>query len=438
MRDAEALPNDPHAADQWALETIGWTTGVRLRSRRPVLGRRRRARHGRRRLDAGPRRPARRRHLDGSTVPLAPIDPNGHGTWMAGIIAAATDNGVGVAGVGYAGVRVMPVTVLGADGLGQDSDIIEGVVWAVQHGADVINMSFSNPGTRAPLQAAIDFAWDLRRGRRRRDRQRRPRRARSPPVTVASSAFPPPTVPTPAPVVQLRPRTCSLPPPGWTSLPPPRAAAPPRSPERPRPRRSWPQLPALLRAADPSASNGVIVGRLARNADPAGSVAETGNGRVNLARALSDTSSDGVKPHGAAPVGDGGPIVGPYVAAAVSVVSFTVGAQVGTAQYGTSSSVTYAISINGNGNGSLPVAVSGLPSGATFSPATDPPTGNCNANSGGGTGCNFTLTITTAAANPAVTTSFDGDPRRQDRYRPAGRRQGHPHGHGRQQEPPVR
>ena len=36
----------------------------------------------------------------------------------------------------------------------------------------------------------------------------------------------------------------------------------------------------LLRAADPSASNGVIVGRLARNADPAGSVAETGNGRV--------------------------------------------------------------------------------------------------------------------------------------------------------------
>ncbi len=75
----------------------------------------------------------------------------------------------------------------------------------------------------------------------------------------------------------------------------------------------------LLRAADPSASNGVIVGRLARNADPAGSVAETGNGRVNLARALSDTSSDGVKPHGAAPVGDGGPIVGPYVLAAVQL-----------------------------------------------------------------------------------------------------------------------
>ena len=54
----------------------------------------------------------------------------------------------------------MPVTVLDADGLGQDSDIIEGVVWAVDHGADVINMSFSNPGFSAALQAAIDYAWE--------------------------------------------------------------------------------------------------------------------------------------------------------------------------------------------------------------------------------------------------------------------------------------
>ena len=61
---------------------------------------------------------------------------------MAGIVAAATDNGMGIAGVGYAGVHVMPVTVLGADGTGQDSDIIAGVVWAADHGADVILMAF--------------------------------------------------------------------------------------------------------------------------------------------------------------------------------------------------------------------------------------------------------------------------------------------------------
>ena len=87
-------------------------------------------------------------------------DPNGHGTEMAGIVAAATDNGKGIAGVGYAGVKVMPVTVLGADGTGQDSDVIAGVVWAVDHNADVILMSFSNPGFSPSLQDAIDYAWD--------------------------------------------------------------------------------------------------------------------------------------------------------------------------------------------------------------------------------------------------------------------------------------
>ena len=79
---------------------------------------------------------------------------------MAGIIAAATNNRRGIAGIGYAGVKVMPVTVLDANGLGQDSDIIEGIVWAVDHGADVINLSFSNPGYSTALQAAIDYAWD--------------------------------------------------------------------------------------------------------------------------------------------------------------------------------------------------------------------------------------------------------------------------------------
>ena len=94
--------------------------------------------------------------LDGSD---GTTDPNGHGTAMAGIIAALTDNGQGIAGIGYAGVKVMPITVLDANGEGSDSDIIQGVVWAVQHGADVINMSFSNPGYSAALQAAIDYAW---------------------------------------------------------------------------------------------------------------------------------------------------------------------------------------------------------------------------------------------------------------------------------------
>ncbi len=53
----------------------------------------------------------------------------------------------------------MPVTVLGADGTGQDGDIIAGVVYAADHGADVILMAFSNPGYSQSLQDAIDYAW---------------------------------------------------------------------------------------------------------------------------------------------------------------------------------------------------------------------------------------------------------------------------------------
>ena len=79
---------------------------------------------------------------------------------MAGIVAAKTDNAEGVAGVGYAGVSVMPVKVLGADGTGQDSDVIAGLVWAVNHGADVALMSFSAPEFSPALQTAIDWAWD--------------------------------------------------------------------------------------------------------------------------------------------------------------------------------------------------------------------------------------------------------------------------------------
>ena len=82
---------------------------------------------------------------------------------------------------------------------------------------------------------------------------------------------------------------------------------------------------ALLAANEPELSNGVVVSRLARTADAAGDPADTGNGRLNLLRAMSDASTDAVQPAGAAPVGDGGPLVGPYVAAARNWVLTFVG-----------------------------------------------------------------------------------------------------------------
>jgi subtilisin family serine protease len=84
------------------------------------------------------------------------IDPNGHGTHVA-TIAAAT--GVGIAGVADVNTSIMPVKVLGADGSGSDSDVIAGLVWATDHGADVVVMPFAGPGPSAALQAAIDYAW---------------------------------------------------------------------------------------------------------------------------------------------------------------------------------------------------------------------------------------------------------------------------------------
>ena len=144
VRTVGAVPSDSGYASQWSLPKIGWDQvyGTVVPSGSAVVAL----------LDTGVE--ASHPDLAGQLVAGTSIldgsagitDPNGHGTAMAGIIAALTDNGQGIAGVGYAGVKVMPITVLNSAGLGQDSDIILGVVYAVDHGANVITMSFSNPG----------------------------------------------------------------------------------------------------------------------------------------------------------------------------------------------------------------------------------------------------------------------------------------------------
>ncbi len=254
--------------------------------------------------------------LDGSA---GTFDPNGHGTAMAGIIAALTDNGQGIAGIGYAGVKVMPVTVLDANGEGTDSDIIQGVIWAVDHGADVINMSFSNPGFSDALQAAIDYAW-----------------AHNVVVVAATGNDGSSTVTFPAGdrgvigvsntdqtdalerVVELRrrhvPRRARAP----TSRPWRPVAGPRPSRARPRHRPRSPRRPRCcaprIRLPRTGSSSGAWAGRPRL---PGRSIRRGMGGWISSGR-MADSGTELVQPAGAAPVGSGGPIVGPYVIAAVA------------------------------------------------------------------------------------------------------------------------
>jgi subtilisin family serine protease/archaellum component FlaF (FlaF/FlaG flagellin family) len=81
----------------------------------------------------------------------------GHGTTVASLIAATTNNDAGMAGVCWA-CTILPVKVLNNKGIGNDSNIAKGVVWAVQHGAKIINMSLGGTATSPVLSDAIAYA----------------------------------------------------------------------------------------------------------------------------------------------------------------------------------------------------------------------------------------------------------------------------------------
>lgn len=86
-------------------------------------------------------------------------DDQGHGTMVAGVAAAETNNNEGVAGVAW-NCRVLPVKVMDSDGTGLYSWIIEGIVWAVDNGASVINLSIGGTASDPALEAAVKYAFD--------------------------------------------------------------------------------------------------------------------------------------------------------------------------------------------------------------------------------------------------------------------------------------
>ena len=84
---------------------------------------------------------------------------NSHGTHVAGIAAASTNNGTGVAGLAW-DASLMNARVMNDNGSGYYSWVAAGVVWATDNGADVINMSLGGSGNSSALRQAVDYAWD--------------------------------------------------------------------------------------------------------------------------------------------------------------------------------------------------------------------------------------------------------------------------------------
>ncbi len=151
----QAFVNDPYRGSQWALDRLdfegAWPTtdgsGVIVAV-----------------IDTGVR--ATHEDLAGRVIPGNDfVDPGGdgtladhyHGSHVAGIIAANANNGLGVAG-GAPGVQILPVRVLNSVGTGSTADVAAGIIWAVDNGADVLNLSLGSTFDSSTLRAAVDYA----------------------------------------------------------------------------------------------------------------------------------------------------------------------------------------------------------------------------------------------------------------------------------------
>jgi serine protease len=90
-------------------------------------------------------------------IPARWEDYNYHGTHVAGTIAQETNNRRGTAGVAFS-ARLLPVKVLGRIGYGTRAAVAAGIVWAADHNAAVINMSFGETDPSEAIREALEYA----------------------------------------------------------------------------------------------------------------------------------------------------------------------------------------------------------------------------------------------------------------------------------------
>ena len=87
-----------------------------------------------------------------------PMDDDGHGTHVAGIIAAEENNANGGAGLTLGFARIMAIKSLSSDGSGSSQNVYNGIMYAINNGADIINLSVEAPGQNTLLEDALNEA----------------------------------------------------------------------------------------------------------------------------------------------------------------------------------------------------------------------------------------------------------------------------------------
>lgn len=161
LNDVQA-PNDPRYGEQWALPKIGapqaWAKTMGDPKLIVAV------------VDSGvdyhhpdlQGRVIKGINTTGEGAKHDPIDGQGHGTHVAGIIAAAANNGVGVAGLAP-NVTILAEKVLNAQGNGTLFNIAAGIRHAVNHGAKIVNLSLGGPAAEDPITLGVG-AWAAKKG----------------------------------------------------------------------------------------------------------------------------------------------------------------------------------------------------------------------------------------------------------------------------------